>query len=65
MACEKAADAQEKLGSSWHAGKLFEQGAEIAKKRNDYEAVAQLYTQAAQSYFEAGQAQAGKTTTKC
>lgn len=57
MAFERAAECQDHSGSAWHAGKMFEKAAEVAKEEKNFEQIANLYTFASQSYFEAGRPQ--------
>ena len=57
---EKAATAQEKIGSSWHAAKHMESAAELAKQHKRWEKVMECYKTAAEFYITAGKATAGR-----
>lgn len=53
-AYEKAATAQEKIGSTWHAAKHMESAAELAKRHKRWEKVVECYKVAAEFYLQSG-----------
>lgn len=56
---EKASQAQEKIGSAWHAAKHLETCGDISKSLNELPEVAQFYKRAALLYVEAGRGPTG------
>lgn len=60
VALEKAAMCQEKSGSIWHAARHLESAGALAAELDDFDGALDLYSQAAEYYFEAGRPQAGQ-----
>lgn len=59
MECyEKAAIGQERQNSLWHAAKMLEKAADVAKDAKNMEAVADLYGRAAEYYASEGRGEA-------
>lgn len=60
IAHERAAMCQEKSGSSWHAARHMESAGALAVELDEIDAAIDLYTQAANLFFECGRPQAGQ-----
>jgi hypothetical protein len=58
-AYERAATAQEKQGSQWHAAKHMETAGEICKQLQQWQQLGDFYQRAAQLYQDAGRASTG------
>lgn len=56
---EKAANAQNRIGSPWHAAKHMEAAAELCKLQKMFEKMAEYYKSAAEHYLQAGKSTTG------
>ena len=56
---ERAAAAQDKIGSPWHAAKHMEAAADICKQQKMWDRVGEFYKNAAEYYLSAGKGTTG------
>ena len=59
IAWEKCAEANERTGNDWHAGKHLEQCAQLAKDLKQHDQVVAYAERACAAYVSAGRAQRG------
>lgn len=59
-AYDRAASAEERLGSQWHAAKHYEIAAELSIKMENYKEAARFYKASANLFVEAGKHTTGE-----